>query len=185
MSAFTPDQFAAVQKARLAHLFALTAMAFEGFQKLTELNLQAAKSTLTEGQNNLRSALDKKDLREVFAVQGNRAQPAAEKAIAYARQMYEIASNTHMELSKAAEAHYEEHNRNMQVFVDTYVKNAPAGAEAITAVLQSTVAATNSAFQSLQSLAKQSAEVAKASIDSATAAASGAAQQAASHASKQ
>ncbi|KWR90754.1 TIGR01841 family phasin PhaP3 [Cupriavidus sp. IDO] len=185
MSAPISDQFAAVQKANLGHLFALTNTAFEGFQKLTELNLQAVKTTLAEGQGNVEAVLEGKDLREVFAAQGNLAQPAAEKAVAYARQVYEIAASTQAELSKAVEAQYEQHNRNVQAFVDTFVKNAPAGAEAITALLQSTVAAASNTYQSIQNAAKQTAEVAQANLATAAASATGAAQQAASRASKQ
>ncbi|WP_042886099.1 TIGR01841 family phasin PhaP3 [Cupriavidus necator] len=184
MSPFMPDQFAAVQKANLGHLFTLTNMAFEGFQKLTELNLQTVRTTLAEGQDNAKAVLAGKDLREVFAVQGNLAQPAAEKAVAYARNVYEIASNTQAELSKAVEAQYEQHNRNVQAFVDAFVKNAPAGSEAITALLQSSVAAASSTYESIQNAAKQTAEVAKANFATTAAAASGAAQQAA-RASKQ
>ncbi len=185
MSPFTPDQFAAVQKSNLNHLFALTNMAFDGFQKLTELNLQAARTTLADGQENVQAVLAGKDLREVLAVQSNLGQPAAEKAVAYGRQVYEIASNTQSELSKAVEAQYEQHNRNVQAFVDTFVKNAPAGSEALTALLQSSVAAASSTYQSFQNAAKQTAEVAKANFATAAAAANGAAQQAAPRASKQ
>mgnify|MGYP006190889687 CR=1 FL=1 len=43
---FTPDQFVAAQKATLETLFGLTHKAFEGVEKLVELNLQDAKTTL-------------------------------------------------------------------------------------------------------------------------------------------
>ena len=185
MSSFMPDQFAAVQNANLRHLFALTNMAFEGFQKLTELNLQAVRTALAEGQHNAEAVLAGKDLREVIAVEGNLAQPAVEKAVAYARDVYEIASSTQAELSKAVEAQYEQHTRNAQAFVDTFVKNAPAGSEAITALLQSSVAAASSTYQSFQNAAKQTAEVAKANFATTAVAASGAAQQAAPRASRQ
>lgn len=185
MSSVVPNQFAAAQKSNLNHLFALTNLAFDGFQKLTELNLQAIRTTLAEGQDNVEAVLAGKDLREVFAVQGKLAQPAAEKAVAYARHVYEIASNTQVELTKAVEAQYEQHNRNVQAFVDTYVKNAPAGSEAITGLLQSSVAAASSTYQSFQDAAKQTAEIAKANFARTAAAATGAAQQAAPRASKQ
>lgn len=185
MSPFTPDQFAAVQKSNLSHLFALTNTAFEGFQKLTELNLQAVRTSLAEGQENVQAVLAGKDLREVLTVQSNLGQPAAEKAVAYARHVYEIAASTQAELSKAVEAHYEQHNRNVQAFVDTFVKNAPAGSEALTALVQSSVAAASSTYQSFQDAAKQTAEVAKANFAKTAAAANSAAQHAAPRAAKQ
>ena len=52
MSLLTPEQIAAAQKANLETLFGLTTKAFEGVEKLIELNLQVVKSTLAEGQEN-------------------------------------------------------------------------------------------------------------------------------------
>lgn len=184
MSDFATEQLAEVQRANLATLFALTNKAFEGFQKLAELNLQVAKSTIAESQDNLEKVLAGKDLRDVFAVQSGLAQPAAEKAIAYARQLYEIASSTQAEFTKVAEAHYEQHSRSVQVLVDNFVKNAPAGAEAATALLQSTFSAANSTYETVNAAAKQAVEVAKTNFDAAAVAASGAAKQAASQASR-
>ena len=43
MSVFAPEQFVAIQQANVASLFALTNQAFQGFQRLVELNLQVAK----------------------------------------------------------------------------------------------------------------------------------------------
>ena len=143
MSFFAPDQFAIAHKANLANLFALTNTAFEGFQKLAELNLQAAKLTLAESQDRIQGVLAGKDLREVVAVPGSLAQPAADKAIWYARHLNDIASSTQAEFAKVVEAQYQQYSSNVQAFVDNVVKNAPAGSEAATAVLQAAVAATN------------------------------------------
>ena len=45
---FTPEQVLAAHKANVETLFGLTAKAFEGVEKLVELNLQVAKTTLSE-----------------------------------------------------------------------------------------------------------------------------------------
>ncbi|TPQ42453.1 phasin family protein [Cupriavidus pinatubonensis] len=181
----TPDQVVAAQESSVGYWFTLTNIAVEGLQRLTELNLQTARTTVADSQDNVRALFAGRDLRDVFAVQANLAQPAAEKAIAYARNVYEIASNTQAELTKAVEARYEQHSRNMQSFVDTFVKNAPAGSEAITALLQSSVAAASSTYQSIQSAAKQTAEAAGARFVTTAVAASGAAQQAGARAPRQ
>ncbi|CAG9167278.1 hypothetical protein LMG23992_00769 [Cupriavidus laharis] len=174
MSAFTSDQFAALHKTNLANLAMLSKSTIDGFQKLTELNLQTAKSALTEGQESLAAVLGGKDLREVLAAQGNLAQPAAEKAISYARQVCEIASQAQAELARAVEEQYEQHHRNLQAFVDTFVKNAPAGSEAISALLQSTVDAAGNTYRSAQAVSKQMTEFARGNIAAGTAAAAAA-----------
>ncbi len=177
MFAFSSDQFAEAQKAHVANLFALTNTAFDGFQKLAELNLQAARSALAESQDSIQAALSGNGLQDAISVPGKLAQPAAEKALAYARQVYEIASNTQAEFSKTVEAQYEQHNRSVQNFVDTFVKNAPAGSEALTALLQSTVAAANNTYDSVQKATRQAAETVKSNLEASAAVANGAVQQ--------
>ena len=50
---------------------------------LTELNLRAVKSTLSENQVITRMALSAKDPQELFALQARRAQAAMEEAQSY------------------------------------------------------------------------------------------------------
>ena len=61
MNFMTPDQFAAANKANLETLFGLTSKAFEGVEKLVELNLQVAKATLSESAENTKAAMGVKD----------------------------------------------------------------------------------------------------------------------------
>jgi hypothetical protein len=65
MTLLTPEQFAAAQKANFETLFGLTTKAFEGVEKLVELNLQVVKSTLAESQENAQRALSVKDAQEL------------------------------------------------------------------------------------------------------------------------
>ncbi|MFJ4292981.1 phasin family protein [Cupriavidus sp. NPDC089707] len=180
MSFFTSDQFAAVHKNNLANLERLSNTALEGIQKLAELNLQAARASLAEGQEGLRAATAGNDLRDALAVPGNLPQASAEKAISYAQRVCEIASQAHAELAKAVEDQYEQHHRNVQAFVDTFVKNAPAGSEAITALLQSTVDAANHSYRAAQAITQQMADVTTANLAASAGATTGAARQATS-----
>src|SRR6195952_3010577 len=84
MTLFTPEQIAAAQKANFDTLFGLTNKAFEGIEKLVELNLQVVKSTLAESQENAQRALSVKDAQELLSLQASLTQPVAEKVISYA-----------------------------------------------------------------------------------------------------
>ena len=117
MTLLTPEQIAAAQKTNLETLFGLTAKAFEGVEKLVELNLQVVKSTLAESQENAQRALSVKDAQELLALQASLAQPVAEKVLSYGRHVYEIASATQAEFARVAEAQYEEQNRKVQSLV--------------------------------------------------------------------
>ena len=100
----TAEQIIAAQKSNLDTLFGMTAKAFEGVEKLVELNLQVAKTAMGEAAESTQAALSAKDAQELLALQTSLLQPAAEKAAAYSRHLYDIAAATTSEITKAAEA---------------------------------------------------------------------------------
>ncbi|CAG2140861.1 TIGR01841 family phasin PhaP1 [Cupriavidus numazuensis] len=174
----TPEQVAAAQKANLETLFGLTTKAFEGVEKLVELNLQVVKTTFAENVDNAKKALSAKDAQELLAIQASLVQPVAEKTLAYTRHLYEIASETQSEFTKVAEAQLAEGSKNVQALVDNLAKNAPAGSESTVAIVKSAISAANNAYESVQKATKQAVEIAESNFQAAATAASKAAQQA-------
>jgi phasin family protein len=168
MTPFTAEQLLAAQKANVETLFGLTNKAFEGIEKLVELNLQVAKTALVEAAETTQAALSVKDAQELMALQASLLQPAAEKAAAYSRHLYDIAAGTNAEVTKVAESQMAEAQKKVLAVVDTAVKNAPAGTENAVALVKSAVAAANNAFESVQKAAKQAAEVAEANFQAVT-----------------
>lgn len=162
--ALTADQIVAAHKANLETLFGLTNKAFEGVEKLIDLNLTASKAALSEAQGTAAAALSVKDAQELLALQASLFQPLAEKTAAYSRHLYEIAQGTTAEFTKAFEAKATEAQQAFVGLVDSAAKNAPAGSETAVAVLKSTVAAANNAFESVQKAVKQATEVAEANF---------------------
>jgi len=165
---FTAEQLMAAQKANLDTLFGLTSKAFEGVEKLVELNLQVAKTTLSEASATAQAALSVKDAQELLALQASLLQPAAEKAAAYSRHVYDIVAGTNAEVSKAAEATLADGQKKVLALVDNAVKNAPAGTENAVALVKSAVAAANNAYESVHKAAKQATEVAEANFTAMT-----------------
>ena len=161
----TAEQVLASQKATIETLFGLTGKAFEGVEKLIELNISAAKSAMTEAAQTTKLALSAKDPQELVALQTSLMQPAAEKVAAYGRYVYEIAASTGAEVSRVAEAQAAEAQAKFMAIVDTAVKNAPAGTENGVALIKSAVAAANNAIETAQKAAKQAAEVAEANFN--------------------
>ncbi|HRD96066.1 MAG: TIGR01841 family phasin [Rubrivivax sp.] len=168
MTPFTPEQITAAQKANLETLFGLTNKAFEGVEKLVELNLQVAKTTLAEVAQTAQASLSVKDAQELLALQASLLQPAAEKAAAYSRHLYDIMAGANAEVTKAAEAGMAESQKKVMALVDNAVKNAPAGTESAVALVKSAVAAANNAYESVHKAAKQASEVAEANFTAMT-----------------
>ena len=65
----TAEQLLATQKANLATLFDLGQKAFEGVEKVLELNLQVAKASLDEAAEHTKAVLAVKDAQELMALQ--------------------------------------------------------------------------------------------------------------------
>ncbi|MEO3713045.1 phasin family protein [Roseateles flavus] len=164
----TAEQIFAAHKANIETLFGLTNKAFEGVEKLVELNLQVAKATLAEAAENTQAALSVKDAQELLALQTSLLQPSAEKAAAYSRHLYDIATATNAEVAKVAEAQFAEAQTKFNAVVDTAAKNAPAGTENAVALVKSAVAAANNAIENIQKAAKQATEVAEANFEAVT-----------------
>jgi phasin family protein len=172
----TAEQVLAAQKANVQTLFGLTGKAFEGVEKLIELNLQVAKTALEEASDATTAALSVKDAQELLSLQASYLQPAAEKVAAYSRHVYDIAAATNAEVTKAAESQLADTQKKFLGLVDTAAKNAPAGTENAVALVRSAVAAANNAFESVQKAAKQAADVADANFQAMTSTAAKAAQ---------
>ena len=164
MTPFTAEQMLAAQKANAEVLFGLTNKAFEGVEKLVELNMQVAKTSLSEAAKTAESVMSVKDAQELLALQAAMLQPSAEKAAAYNRHVYDIVSGTNAEFVKAAEEQMADLQAKVLAVVDNAAKNAPAGTENAVALVKSAVAAANNAFESVQKATKHAAEVAEANL---------------------
>jgi phasin family protein len=175
----TVEQLMASHKANIETLYGLTAKAFEGVEKIVELNLTASKAALAEASNHTQSVLSVKDAQELLALQSGLFQPLAEKAAAYSRHLYDIASGTGADFGKAFEGQASDAQKKFMGLVDNAAKNAPAGSEAAVAVMKSTVAAANNALESVQKAVKQATEVAEANFNAVAATATNATKQAA------
>jgi len=160
----TAEQIIAAHKANVETLFGLTNKAFEGIEKLVELNLQVAKASMGEAAENVKAALSVKDAQELLALQSGLLQPAAEKAAAYSRHLYDIAASTNADLSKLVESQASQAQGKFMSAVDAAVQNAPAGTENAVALVKSAVAAANNAFEGVQRAAKQATNVAESSF---------------------
>lgn len=164
----TAEQIVAAQKANIETIFGLTQKAFEGVEKLVELNVQATKAALSESANSTQAMLSVKDAQELLTLQASLMQPLAEKTVAYSRHLYDIASGTSAEFGKAAEAQATDAQKKFMSVVDNASKNAPAGSETAVAVMKSAVSAANNAMESVQKAVKQATEMAEANFNSVT-----------------
>ena len=173
MSSFTPEQWFATQKAAYNTWFGLTFKAFEGFEKLVELNVQVVKSTLTENQEAVGKALSAKDPQSFVALQ---TPLTAEKLHSYWRHVSEIVTSTQGEFTAAGEGHFKQSQHDAQTFIESLTKNAPAGSEALVSAWKSAIGTAsetaNSAYDAAKKAAKQVVDIAESNVSAASSASS-------------
>ena len=111
----TAEQVMAAQKANVETLFGLTSKAFEGVEKLVELNVTASKAALVEAAGTAQSILSVKDAQELLALQASLFQPLAEKTAAYSRHLYDISASTGAEFGKTFESQVADAQKTRQI----------------------------------------------------------------------
>ncbi|HZQ71521.1 MAG TPA: phasin family protein [Burkholderiales bacterium] len=164
----TPEQIQAANKANVETLLAVANAQFAALEKLANLSSGAMKTAFEDSLSNTRALLGAKDVQEFVSLQNSFTQPAIEKAIAYSKSVYEVATETNAELSKVAERRVAEWNENFVSLLDKVSKNAPAGSDVAVAAVKSMLAAANSAYDNLTKVAKQATEIAEANVAAAT-----------------
>ena len=174
----TVEQVMSSHKANIETLMGLTSKAFEGVEKIVELNLTASKAALAETGEHAKAVLSVKDAQELLALQSGLFQPLAEKTAAYSRHLYDIAQGSSAEFTKAVEGQAADAQKKFAGLVDTAAKNAPAGSETAVAVMKSAVAAANNALESVQKAVKQATDMAESNFNTVAATAVNATKQA-------
>jgi len=164
----SPEQIAAANKAGVEALIGLAKTQFTFLERLSALNFNVAKSAFEDNVNYAKTLLGAKDPQEFASLSASAGQPSLEKAIAYSRSVYEIATQAQAEYGKFAEARAGEFNANIGGYLDKVSKNAPAGSDVAIAAVKSALAAANSAYDSLNRVAKQASEMAETNFATAT-----------------
>jgi len=164
----TPEQFAAANKASVDALFTIAHAQFAAFERLSALNFNTTKAAFEDSVNQAKALLSVKDPQELMALTTASAQPALEKAIAYSRSLYEVATQTQAEVKKLTEAQAAEMNKTVGVLLEKMTKNAPAGSDVAVTAVKTAMAAANSAYDSFTKVVKQATDMAEANVTAAT-----------------
>lgn len=163
-----PEQVLARQQAAVNTLFAAQTALFGGFEKLVDLNVKVMRATLDELGQHANQGSAVKDPQEALAFASNALQPGAEKAMAYGKHVYDIVTGVQGQLTKLQEEQVAEHQQQAAELLEQFAKNAPAGSESTIAILKSSLATANGAYESLTKAAKQAADVAESNLNAAT-----------------
>lgn len=153
-----PEQLVALNKANLEVAMKFAGVAIQGAERIMELQMKAAKSAFSDSVVSAKAIASVKDVQQLAALKDELAQPAFEKATAYAKSVYDVTTATQAELGKLVEEQIAEYNKQVVATLDKLAKTAPAGSEVGIAAIKSSIAAVNSAYENLSKVAKQYTE---------------------------
>jgi len=157
-----------LHRASVEAFLGLGAKAFEGAEQLTALNLQTARRLLSETQETILAVLSAKDPQEAMSLQSGLMSHAAEKASAYGKHVYEIATATTAELTKLASVGAGEAKAKWLASIDAAVKNAPAGYEGGATLMKTAFEGLNNTYEGLQQATQQATEAVESSVEELT-----------------
>lgn len=167
------DQMSAATRAQIESqiqlLNTLTERTVESIQRIIALNVSATRSTIDDASTTIRQVLSSKDPQEAMTSTGNQAQPAAEKALEYGRQLNSIITSTQAEFSRTIEAQIAEARRQINSLVDELTKAAPAGSENMVALFKAALQNANAGYDQLTSMTRQATETIQNNVNAATA----------------
>jgi phasin family protein len=143
-------------------------VAMEGAERMFDLQIKAAKSVFADSIEGAKALAAVKDVQQFAALKENLAQPSMEKATAYAKSVYDVATSTQAEFGKLAEAQVADFNKQIVTVLDKMVKTAPAGSEVGIAALKSAMAAVNASYDNVTKVAKQFSDATQSNIEAAT-----------------
>jgi phasin family protein len=160
-----PEQLVALNKANLEVAMKFAGVAIQGAERIMELQMKAAKSVFSDSVVSAKALASVKDVQQLAALKDEVAQPAIEKATAYAKSVYDVTTATQAELGKLVEEQVAEYNKQVVATLDRLSKTAPAGSEVGIAAIKSGIAAVNSAYENLSKVAKQFTEATQSNFE--------------------
>jgi len=159
-----PEQLVAAGKAQLDATVRLATIAAEGAEKLLDLHLRNAKASFNETVKNAKALSELKDASEVASWAGTSFQPSLDKAVAYAKSVYDVATGTQQEISALLEEQVAEFNKTVSVALDAALKSAPAGSESAVAAAKSVIDVANSVYDTISKATRQLSSLTEANI---------------------
>lgn len=142
----------------------LAAKSVEGFQKLADLNMKTAKSSMEASAEQVKTLMAAKDPKGLSEALTAMSQPAAEQVSAYVKDAYAITSATGQEVVSLVEEQVEEGNKQLFAAIDAMAKNAPAGSESAISFMKQSLTAARSAYEQANKAGKQAAEMVESSF---------------------
>jgi phasin family protein len=160
------EQVAAAQKANAEVVVALMRTSFEGMQRLAELNMAATREFFNNSVSNANTLLSAKDVNEVTALNQQLSKPSVDQMMDYSRKVYDLVAQMQKDVTSVMEAQYSQFQKDANEAISK-TKSAPVGGDVFAAAMKTMLDQTNKAFEGMNAVARQMAELAETNLKTA------------------
>lgn len=162
------EQVSVTQKASAEVLMAIMRSSFEGMQRLSELNMAAAREAVSSTVAITSKLASSKDMTDMARVNQQMAKP--ERMMEYWRNVYDLVSAMQKDVIAVMQANYSQLTKSAASAIEQKKSSATDASDVIAGVMKNMLDQTNKAFDNMTAVAGQMANIANASIEAATSA---------------
>ena len=139
------------------HMNSITSCALTSTQKLVELNLNAARTSILENSTLATQVLASKSTTDLQAIFAALPQATSTKAIAYGHHLTSITADACTEIARSTHMQVTQMTDRMTKLIDQVSRNLPAGSENVVALTKSAIARAGSGYEQVVKTAEQAA----------------------------
>jgi phasin family protein len=136
----------------------VVATSLEAFQKLAALNLETAKGSLGAVAGQLKNLMATRDVKGLTELASGWVKPGAEAVVTYARAVQAATAESSSELAAQVKARLDTTTQQLVTNLESMMKGAPAGSEAMVTLVKEAIAVANSSYEQLNAASKKLVE---------------------------
>jgi phasin family protein len=164
----SPDEMRKLQSEMTQTTHQAMQKALDGFRRLAEVNMQAARDSLEQSAEQINALLAAKDVSTVTQLVTTFAQPSADKFTAYAQAVTAVARDTQSELAALVQQQIAKGNAQFAATIEELARNTPAGSEGAMALIKQAMATANANYEQLNQTMRQMVDTGTAAAEAAT-----------------
>ena len=159
------EKLAALNKKHVETALQAAQMLFDSIEKLTRLNIEAAKMLFQEGVAGAGTLASVTDVEQLNQWRDGQARAAAGKILGYSRNVYEIAFKAQADIGELLEQSLLESGQEVRDWVEVALKSSPGGqSEAAAAAATAAMVNAQAMIEGISKAAKQAAGYADANV---------------------
>jgi len=159
------EKLAALNKKHVETALQAAQMLFDSIEKLTRLNIEAAKMLFQEGVAGAGTLVSVTDVEQLNQWRDGQARAAAGKILGYSRNVYEIAFKAQADIGELLEQSLLESAQDVRDWVEVALKSSPVGqSEAAAAAAEAAMANAQAMIEGISKAAKEAAGYADAKV---------------------